>query len=996
MATGAAFARFTNKKLAGFTDFGARMLDYFKELNRDSVQARFDVDGVFNTLHGLTGDVDTVTITGSSRSTDGLGHIMRVSSALGGVSALFENEDTIEYHVGLRYAEIPISVVVNPRTGLPEYAAFQEEVGEPGVPNSVTDNGSTITFNVNNVTEAGVTNAGRTVRVYKLIPAEGATTEAIAIEDCEVTFDGTNNEIETAGVLGQSVVSTTAADYVIVLLGPTVKRSTNLITSPNHCFIGTVTGVGAGDTPTVFSTTDQRLLRTFSDASQVLFTPYSWISGTTVDAAFHDVVDVLGDAGTSNPGAVRIGTNPVALTKAKPTIFAEGAGGIGTVADGTFPTVKDLQTVLVAINAALDRHRGWTKSFGGSRGTAFGTSTGSVLRVDGVGDTAWEGGTWFLQGISGYTLRGASAMSSSVGPYVLGEASGGQDGEDRTAILLDTNTSANEILSGKWQRLDFKQDGSTTGGLRVGRSCILENITAEPGLIRIDDMDSAGANGLSATQLSIQGTTHRDFGGSLQVGTQSQNGVYFGTVRNSRIASAPSGTHGAVLWLLHDAGTAIDHPNQKKLVFECCSFVAMDDIPLISDTGSTDPIIADMVFDSCTFRTDDTPAAVASAFFDMTRTARVCFRNCTFVDRFAAGFKNTSAIFENCRFIIGAVSAPDDRKLIDFDDCKLVDCEFVFHNIGQGAFDMVEITNSRLSNCRFTLSVADSLLPDGARGFDFEDCQISNLTVDLNGAVIGSNSSSHGVVFTDCRGSNVEILRAPNGRTGGDNPDGNILLFSLCEMSNISVESLAANKADDVRSLARFAGGIYSVLNFNRGAAGNRWADAGLMLVGSDSGGAGTLVSNLTISGSLRTAGSGPTLPGILLDDDRCKLSRCFYLETSGDEDDVMILTQGALHTLTDLALNGGNQNGTFGGFLIQVESDSTIISGSTFEWSSSANGAGFGAINVTATGDRCNVINNAFQKEIGTSGTGDDRFTVNVGALGTFDEDHNQYVEIP
>ncbi len=992
MATGAEFARFTNKKLAGFTDFGTRLLDYLKEINRDSVQSRFDVDGVFGTLHGLSGGVDTVSVTGTSRSTDGLGHTMRVDQAEEGASALFQNTAAIVYHVGLRYAEVPTAVSVNPRTGFPEYAAFREEVGEPGVPNSVVDNGTTISFVVDNVTEAGVTNAGRTVRVYMLIPAVGGTTEAIAIEDCTVTFSAGSNRITTTGLLGQSVVSTTAADYVVVLLGITVKRNTNLETSPNHCFIGTVTGIGAGGTPVTFSTASQRLLKTFQDATQIVFTPYSWLSGATVDDALHNVVDVLGDAGTSNPGAVRIGTNPVAFTQAKPTAFAHGAGGIGTVADGTFPSAKDLQTVLVGVNASLDRHRGWTKTFGGSRGLAFGTSTTNILQSDGPGNSTWLGGTFFLQGASGYTLTAGTNLSASFGAYVLGEASGGQDGADRTAIVLDTNTDAGEILMGKWQRVAFAQDGAGVGGLRIGRNCILENVTVEPGLLRIDDTDSAAPNGLSATQLTVQGTTHRDFGGSVQIGSQTTNGAYFATVRNSRIASATSGSHGAVLWLLHDAGTAIDSPNQKHVLFENCAFIASDDIPLISDTGSTDPIIADLVFDSCTFRSDDA-AGVASAFFDLTRTARVTFRNCNIHDRVAAGLKATGAHFENCRFFIGGVSAPDDRKLVDFDNCKLMDCEFSFTAIGQGAFETCEITNSLVSNCRFTLDTADLALPEGRACFDFEDCLLNNLILDLNAAVIGSVSGSHGITLTDCRGSNIDLLRLPNGRTGGDNASGSIVICSLCELSNLSLENVAVNKADDVRDLLRISGTYHSIF-INRNAGGNRWASAGVNILGSNTGSMGTVVSGLNVSGTLRTSGSG--LPGILLTDSRSRLDKCHYSETAGSSADHMVLMEGSKHVVSDADLVLGNLSGTGGGFLFQVEAAQCIIHGSTLEYSNSTNGAGFGGINVTATGLNLNVINNTWAKEIGTSGTGDDRFTVHATALSTFDEDHNNYVEVP
>jgi hypothetical protein len=482
------------------------MLDYLKELNRDSVQARFDVDGVFNTAHGLSGGVNTVSVTGSSRETDGLGHTMRVSSSAFGVSALFQNAAAVVYHVGLRYCEIPVGISINPRTGKPEHASFKEEIGEAGVPNSVVDNGTTLTLVVDNVTESGVSNAGREVLVYTLVPEDGAITEEIAFETCTVVWDGSNNKITTSGLLGQSSVSTTAADYVVVMTGITVKRNTNLESSPNHCFIGTVTGVGAGGTPVTFDTSLQRLVKTFTDATQILFTPYSWITHTNVQLALKDVVDVLGDAGTSNPGATRIGTNPVTFSKAKPTAYADGGGGIGTIADGTFPSAKDLQTVLEKIDAALNRHRGWTKTFGGDRGLNLGTSTTNNLRTDGVSTGATKGGTYWLQGISGYTLGN---MTDVAGPYVLGESQGDPSADLRTLIQLSNTASATD-LQGHWSRVYFDDGPSPTAGFE-SRGVSLDNVTLNGGLFRQIDLQSSNSVdriGVRLQQVSIHGT-HR-------------------------------------------------------------------------------------------------------------------------------------------------------------------------------------------------------------------------------------------------------------------------------------------------------------------------------------------------------------------------------------------------------------------------------------------------------------------------------------------------------
>src|SRR5690606_29601129 len=97
---------------------------------------------------------------------------------------------------------------------------------ESAAPSVVVDNTGTITFTIDSVCEAGVSHAGRTARIWKVIPGEGATTEAIAIEDVAVVYTAGNNKITTMGTLGQSAVSTTAADYMVALLGPSVKRNT--------------------------------------------------------------------------------------------------------------------------------------------------------------------------------------------------------------------------------------------------------------------------------------------------------------------------------------------------------------------------------------------------------------------------------------------------------------------------------------------------------------------------------------------------------------------------------------------------------------------------------------------------------------------------------------------------------------------------------------------------------------------------------------------------
>jgi hypothetical protein len=958
MATGSVFAKFYNKKIAGFTDFGPRMLDYLKELNRDSVQARFDVDGVFNTPHGLSGGVNTVSVTGSSRETDGLGHTMRVSSSAFGVSALFQNTAAVVYHVGLRYCEIPIGISVNPRTGLPEYASFKEEIGESGVPNSVVNNGSTLTLVVDNVTESGVSNAGRTVRVYKLVPAPGATTEAIAIEDCTVAWDGSNNKITTAALLGQSVVSTTAADYVVVMMGITVKRNTNLESSPNHCFIGTVTGVGAGGTPVTFDTSLQRLVKTFTDATQILFTPYSWLTHTNVQAALQDVVDVLGDAGTSNPGATRIGTNPVAFSKAKPTAYADGGGGIGTVADGTFPTVKDLQTVLQKIDAALNRHRGWTKTFGGDRGLDLGTSTTNNLRTDGVSTSATKGGTYWLQGISGYTLGN---MVDTVGPYVLGESQGDPSADLRTKIELSNTASATD-LHGHWSRVYFDDGPDPTAGFQ-SRGVSLDNVTLNGGLFRQIDLQSSNdvdRIGVRFQQVSIHGT-HRTLNpGALTIGPQQvgglHDGVYWGTYEDCHVESESGAS--ATLSLLHTTGIAIDALFQKKVYFRNSHFFANANHPVLSDTDSVNDIAYELVFDGCSFQANDS-FLTSTAFVTLLKTKRVTFRDCVFHDRGGNGIFLSGAIIDSCRFFVGKISQVSNRKRIELTSCSVSKSFITIYDCGTTNTQVVDIVGGTISGLNIVFDNAGDVLSTSQSVKISSNCQVDNLFVGFNGGQNGTAADSNAFLMDSSVGNNIRIIGCPAGRSGA-NSSADYVLFTFCDVTNLKTSISGSTLSNSYNSTCKFS--QCAVRNFRPTTSAIPKVPGGSGPFRVES---GTHVDGWRMTtGPWRATSSGTA--GIILAFGKNRLSKVDYKENTGAVNDALISSSGDYNTITDCMLTGGQRDGLFGGSVIITDGDRDIIMGNTIEWSPASNAAGNFA--VKTTGDYPSVNNNTFVKD--TTGT--------------------------
>lgn len=259
MTTGNEYANITQKKLLGYRDLNDRMLSYLTNSLKENFSYVWGTNVVLGSQIVIEADgSDAFKITGTSVATDGIGNLLKISDSLVNDGISFENTTSVNYYVGLKYAKIPNEIDINPRTGLPEYRSWIEEIGEEGTPDSVTDNGNgTITFVVDGVTESGVTNAGRQVLVYKIITDKNATTASVAIEICTVAWSGTNNTITTTAAFGQSTVSTVNTDYQVVLLGPTVKRYTDLRSESNYVFIGIIEGNGG--TPTVFNMDDQNI-----------------------------------------------------------------------------------------------------------------------------------------------------------------------------------------------------------------------------------------------------------------------------------------------------------------------------------------------------------------------------------------------------------------------------------------------------------------------------------------------------------------------------------------------------------------------------------------------------------------------------------------------------------------------------------------------------------------------------------------------------------------
>jgi hypothetical protein len=199
-------------------------LDYLLDGQREHVSRIFPTQGLFTypatlTYPGTSGagymDFSPDPITGS----DGAGHIL---SAIGSgvlIDVPFTNTAAKDYWFALHYVEKPDGIYLNPRTGSPEYDTWEEQLGRsaaPGVAPTEPTPGN-IKFNVK--CASGVDYSGMTVTVWLNNPQD--EDETIAVETLTVTYSAPNNFITmTSGTgLGQSAVSTTAADYTLCLNG---------------------------------------------------------------------------------------------------------------------------------------------------------------------------------------------------------------------------------------------------------------------------------------------------------------------------------------------------------------------------------------------------------------------------------------------------------------------------------------------------------------------------------------------------------------------------------------------------------------------------------------------------------------------------------------------------------------------------------------------------------------------------------------------------------
>ncbi len=665
MATCSKFAVINLKQLLGFQDLGVRGMNALRASHVEATQARWDIDGVFNTKLGIAANgASSIQITGTSKATDGLGHVLTISSAYK-KDAPFQNTNAIVYHVGLMYAEIPAGLRINPRTGKPQFDQYVEEVGFAAPPTSVTDNGNgTITFNVNSVTEASVSNAGKLVRVYKLIPGDGCTTFAMALEECVVAY-GSSNTITTVGKFGQTTVSTTAGDYVVVAMGPRIARATDLSTVPGVVYIGTVTGNNG--TPSVFSTTNQTLFKTFYDASQVAYTPAGWLApgATNVQSALDALVTGLQ---ASTPSGAAAGSARVGVYA--PDFDSIASGGIGNVADSTFTTSATLTNLGVALNNAIRRRQTFAVKNEGVNSAAdesSGTSLANQIGGGGGGARAWWLRTLNNAGATPYSA-GADTSGTQFGSYLFGEFNDPSQANPHLRKTRINATSNRGLSGGKWQRIWLDVVAGSYirfGGTSQRYGLILEDFGANGGGFALEPhasptSDDHGMFWRSGV-IKPKDEATKGINASFRMGGLSgTNGWVWGAFQDllvygpSATQTSPAGAGFAFATTTHlnaavSASTVSTQP--RPLVFRDTVFVLQrtTDSTVVS-LGGVQPI----VFENCRFYGINSKAA--GPLVTAVAGANVSFRDCVFYDPecdcidLSAG---VSGLMDNCFIVAG-------------------------------------------------------------------------------------------------------------------------------------------------------------------------------------------------------------------------------------------------------------------------------------------------------------------------------------------------------
>lgn len=263
----------TDNRLLSKEDMKDNFLEYIEDLTDETVAAFLQgKSGVFESTEitlqedSTTEDFELFDLTTPKRVAVATGKVITLYGSLVGETSeiVFENTLGANYEVGIRWNQRADQASINPKRGYPEYRSKKDVFGEVGAPDTVTDLGTSIRLWINGLTDptGSHTFAGRTARAWLDTPVSGD--DSVAFYEGTIAYDGGTGENYLAipysggsGPLGQdtsaSAPSTTASDYRVHVLGPSIRKGTNTAIktdADNYVFLGSITGAGVGSSAT--------------------------------------------------------------------------------------------------------------------------------------------------------------------------------------------------------------------------------------------------------------------------------------------------------------------------------------------------------------------------------------------------------------------------------------------------------------------------------------------------------------------------------------------------------------------------------------------------------------------------------------------------------------------------------------------------------------------------------------------------------------------------
>jgi hypothetical protein len=314
MSSGDKRMNFYGKKFFHLNQVQDNFLGYLKGLVEATRARIFPYSGLFNDVSMASSHVDTIYLDPAPEGMDAHGHEMRLGTVMLGTTPVtdifsFPNSNGVVYSVGMRWSDsVPSGIETNVRTKAAEYALMEEVVGEVDEPDDVSLVLSTplklkLVIDYVFLCQTPVDNSGRKVLAWLKDPV--SQVEGVALYEATSEWDGTHNYIEipytpSQGPLGQTSpnnpISMDSTDYQVWVEGVTIvpKATKDLSADGDYVFLGEVTGVGRGGSPTEFDVSGQTHLGRASGLATgaISGSPYSE-GASNVQQVFEDVVGWL-------------------------------------------------------------------------------------------------------------------------------------------------------------------------------------------------------------------------------------------------------------------------------------------------------------------------------------------------------------------------------------------------------------------------------------------------------------------------------------------------------------------------------------------------------------------------------------------------------------------------------------------------------------------------------------------------------------------------------